>query len=71
MRLFTYMCPVCHAKMERDIPGTEPPPAIIADYAHEGCESQRMMRVWATTYLNLGYRPHVHDSVQQWMYKHG
>jgi hypothetical protein len=70
MRLFTYMCPVCHTKTERDVPGTEAPPDILP-HQHEGCANDRVMRVWSTTSLNLGYRPGVHDSVQQWMYKNG
>ncbi len=79
MRTFTYVCPKCLYAVEREIPGTDPPPNTIEIGRHiyedslvfKGCDNTVAKRVWITTHLNLGYRPVVHDDTDKWMFKHG
>lgn len=81
MRTFEYVCPKCLYVIEREIPGTEPPPDtleigphIFHDFVRRlagECDHPVAKRVWISTRLNLGYRPVVHDDTDKWMFKHG
>lgn len=73
MRLFEYICPVCHYICEQVIPGSEIPPDTIP-LLHGGtppCKQFILKRVWMKIDINYGYRPEKHDQFDQYFFANG